>query len=63
MAETGGGLWSAVTHTGGILENYCCVKPTESTSAISVLVAVAYEVGQRGPEDKPNMCVSYFCIS
>lgn len=43
-----GGLWSAVACTGGSLENYYCVKPAENSSAISVLVAVAYVVGQRG---------------
>lgn len=38
---------SAVTFTGGSLEDDYGVKPAESSSDVSVLVAVAYEVDQR----------------
>lgn len=50
-----GALLSAVTFTGGSLEDDYGVKPAESSSAISVLVAVAYEVGQRGLKIDENM--------
>lgn len=50
-----GGLLSAVSFTGGSLENDYCVKPAESSSAISVLVAIAYEVGQRALKIDKNM--------
>lgn len=54
MAENGRTL-SAVTFTAGSLENYYCVKPAESSSAFSVLVAVAYGVGQRCLKIHKNM--------
>lgn len=50
-----GGLLSAVTFRDGFLENYYCVKPAESSSAISVLVAIAYKVGQRALKIDKNM--------
>lgn len=56
------GLLSAVAFTGGSLENDYCVKPAEGSSAISVLVAVVYEEGQRGLKINPT-CVSYFYVS
>lgn len=55
------GLLSAVAFTGGSLENGYCVKPAESSSAISVLVAIVYEVGQRGLKINPT-CLIFSCF-